>query len=197
MCFFTFLFHPFQSPVGSGARANPWVGGRGRGDAEPPRVRSVLHPPPPGAVKVSGTEKPRAPGETALHSPQPHTRARAAGLRAQAPRVILPVLTVRTLRPPALESNLAFPGEGRTPVFLTSFPLCEMNPLAMSVRSAHRRVQGWKVPLGPRFTRGWAEVRIAPHCERFLQRPGFWQLGSVAPWPHLCFWNPLQLLGMP
>lgn len=56
-----------------------------------------------------------------------------------------------------------------------------MNPLAMSVRSAHRQVQGWKVPLGPLFTRGWAEVRIAPHCGHFLRWPGFWQLGSVVP----------------
>ena len=56
-----------------------------------------------------------------------------------------------------------------------------MNPLAMSVRSAHRRVQGWKVPLGPLFTRGWAEVRIAPHWGHFLRWPGFWQLGSVVP----------------
>lgn len=68
MHFFTFLFHPFQSPVGSGACVNPWAGD--------------------GAVKASGTEQPRTPGETALHTPQPHTGARAAGLRAQAPRVI-------------------------------------------------------------------------------------------------------------
>lgn len=82
-----------------------------------------------------------------------------------------------------MESNLAFPGEGRTPVSLTSFPLCEMNPLAMSVRSAHRRVQGWKVPLGPRFTRGWAEVRIAP-LRAFPAAAWLlaaWFCGAVAP----------------
>lgn len=94
-----------------------------------------------------------------------------------------------------METNLAFPGEGRTPAFLTSFPSCEMNPLAMSAGSAHRRVQAWTVPLGPRFTGGWTEVRGLPRtvgvsCGGLASAA--WRL-----WPHLYFWNPLQLLGTP
>lgn len=94
-----------------------------------------------------------------------------------------------------METNLAFHGEGRAPAFLTPLPSCEMNPLALSMGSAHRRVQGWTVPLGPRFMGGLTEVR-GPPCTAGVSCGG---LASAAwcLWPHLYFWNLLQLLGAP
>lgn len=119
---FTLLSHPFQSPVGSGACVNPWAGGGAEGTQS--RQGSGRHPAPSsqGSKGVRDWAAEGSRGDGLAHPPAPHWGRSSCAQGSGSPCHFIPALVVRTLSPPALETTLAFPGEGQTPVRLPSFP---------------------------------------------------------------------------
>lgn len=111
----------------------------------------------------------------------PH-RGQSSWAQGSGSRLVSSHLTVCTLSPRPWRQNLAFPGEGRAPAFLPPSS-CEMNPLALSMGSAHAS-SGLDRPL--RSTGSWerlAEVRGGHPALRAFPLLVAWllQLGVCGP----------------